>query len=329
MHPKNYWWLIIVLAILLVGASAYFIYRQSTKKSTSSSTPTTSSSFATEIWQPSGKTIFSDVTSTSTVKLADGTYRMYLQQKGAINYADSADATTFSTPVSTGIIEKGGTMISNPSVLKIADGNWIMIFEIAPNVPPQNVKGNGPATQRNLVLATSADGKSFQEQNVVIDSAKADNYFASVPNLVSLPNGKIRLYYVSGGNAIGSAISTDGKTWTREDGLRIDDGVDPDVLLDVCCEGRQNWVMYFATLTGANNAFYKATSSDGLTWKKGPAILRPSNEKAAIVDPDVIKIGENKYRMFYGEIADGAGQFGGSSQINLTYADFSGDIFAQ
>ena len=92
---------------------------------------------------------------------------------------------------------------------------------------------------------TSTDGKSFEAGSIAIDSAKEDNYFASVPDLIKTPDGKIRMYYVSGGQAIGSALSVDnGKTWIRESGYRLEDSaVDPDVSYK---DGR--WVMYYSVL---------------------------------------------------------------------------------
>ncbi len=120
-----------------------------------------------------------------------------------------------------------------------------------------------------------------------------------------------------------SAISSDGKAFTKETGIRLaDKAVDPDVLYR---SGK--WVMYFSTLTGDNNRFYKATSNDGLKWTKAAEVLKPESANGAIVDPDVIEIAPGKWRMFFGEMTNGEGQMGGQAQINLHYADFVGDIF--
>jgi len=329
MQPRKIWMMVIILTIILFLAIGLTIgllkYRSKISIQTS---PSPSASAKKEVWTKNSAVLFQNVTSTDTLKMDDDTFRMFFQKNGKIVYADSKDATTFSDPASTGIDENPGKFNSNPTVFKIKDNDWIMIYEEQPQLPKGAEKGPGPGTQRNLLLATSEDGKNFAKAGVAVDSAKEDRYFASVPKLVKLPGSKIRMYYVSEGDKIASAISDDGKTWTREKGFRLEDlAVDPDPILKVCCGGTQNWVMYFATLEGSNNKFYKATSRDGINWQKGEIVLRSNSEKGAIVDPDVVEVSPGKWRMFFGEMADGSGQMGRSAQIDLYYADFEGDIF--
>jgi hypothetical protein len=237
----------------------------------------------------------------------------------------------FGTGTSTGVTEDVGKIISNPSVLNISDGSWIMVYE---QQPPQGVNSSptipSPSSQRDLYLATSTDGKSFSKVGIAIDSSKEDNYFASVPNLVLLPDGKVRMYYVSGGEAIGSAISSDnGKTWKREAGYRLSDkAVDPDVIYKDE-NGTKTWVMYYSTLTGPGNALYKTTSDDGLTWKKGQAILKPLDSQTTIVDPDVVNLYGDNYRMYFGEAKESGSNSGQGSQFNLNYADTGKEILAK
>jgi len=334
MNHRRLWIIIISLAIVIFLAIGLALWLM--KFQFGETAPSPAVSKMSETWVKNPNKLFENVTSTDTLKLEDGTFRMYLQKSGKILYAESKDATTFSEPVSTGIDENPGKFNSNPTVLKIKDNDWIMVYEEQPQLAPNAEKGPGLGSQRNLLLATSEDGKSFTKVGIVIDSAKEDKYFASVPKLVKLPDNKIRMYYVSEGDKTASAISDDGKTWVRDKGFRLEDSaVDPDPILKVCCGGTQNWVMYFATLEGNNNKFYKATSKDGISWQRGEIVLRPDSEKGAIVDPDVVEItadsstssGQAKWRMFFGEMAKGQGQMGGSAQIDLYYADFEGDIF--
>lgn len=326
MNHRQLWIIIIVLAIVIFLAIGLALWLMKFQSNETAPSPAISQKI--EAWVKNSTKLFENVTSTDTLKIDDGTFRMYFQKDGKIVYADSKDAATFSDPASTGIDENPGKFNSNPTVLKIKENDWIMIYEEQPQLPPGAEKGPGPGTQRNLLLATSEDGKTFTKAGIAIDSSKEDQYFASVPKLIKLPGSKIRMYYVSEGDKIASAISDDGKTWTREKGFRLEDSaVDPDPILKVCCGGTQNWVMYFATLEGNNNKFYKATSKDGINWQRGEIVLRPNSEKGAIVDPDVVEIAANKWRMFFGEMAEGEGQMGGSAQIDLYYADFEGDIF--
>lgn len=330
--PKKNWiiWLIVivVIALLILG---YFYFKNKNIKLLSTSTPTASTSASVSVtpeekWTKSDKLIF-NATSSDTHKLSTGTYRMYLMLDGNIVYSDSSDAINFQTPINTGITEINNRMISNPSVLEISPNNWIMIYEEQPmRKAGQNDGPPGPETQRNLYLATSTDGKTFQKAGIAIDSSKEDNYFASVPDLVMLPDGRIRMYYVSGGNAIGSAISTDnGQTWKRESGYRLtNNAVDPDVLLKKSGD-QTTWVMYYSELTGANNRIYKSTSKDGLNWSQGVIVLAPNTSGDTVIDPDVVEIDANHFRMFYGEMAGDSTT--STSQPSLYYADYQGNIF--
>lgn len=310
--------LIIVLIAFILGITGFFAYwyliRQPEETSTQNSTSQTKS----EAWVKNKIVLLENTTSTDTHKLDDGTFRMYLMKDGGISYADSKDATTFDTPIPTGVKESAGKFISNPSVLKIEDDDWIMVYEEQPQQKPgMQKKEPGTESQRNLYLATSTDGKNFTKSGIAIDSSKDDKYFASVPDLIKTSDGKVRMYYVCGGEAICSVISPDGKSFIKEEGIRMaDKAVDPDVLY-------QNgiWVMYFSVLEGNDNKFYKATSTDGLIWKKGDIVLKPETSEGAIVDPDVLEIAPGKWRMFFGEMENGQVQVGGVSQINLFYAD--------
>lgn len=326
MHLKRIWVVVIILAILLFVVIGFLIWRQVRNKASTSQALTSTEK---ETWTKSDKKLFENVTSTCALKLDDGTFRMYLMKDGEIKYADSKDPSIFETLASTGITADQDKFISNPAVLKIKDSDWIMIYEQAPILPENSTKGPGQATERDLLLATSTDGKTFQKVGVAINSNnKDDKFFASVPDLVRVNDSLIRLYYVSQGDKIASATSSDGRTWKREDGFRLEDSsVDPDVSLKTNSDGTQQWVMYFATLEGAGNKIYKATSKDGLTWEKGEIVLRPNTSSGVVLDPDVINLSQNKYRMFFGESASGNAQMNGGGQIDLYYADDNIDIF--
>jgi hypothetical protein len=327
--PKSFAWIWIVLLIIVVGVGGYFEYLAWNKKTTEEpSGPTansTKSSTTNEKWTVGSQTVKTNTTSTDTHKISDSSYRMYFNDKGGIAYAESSDCKTFGASQPTGVKEEPEKMISNPSVLEISDGNWIMIYEMAPAPQPGQKQGpSGPATQRNLYLATSSDGKSFTAAGIAIDSSKSDGYFASVPELVKTPEGKVRMYYVSGGESTGSALSSDnGKTWTREDGYRIVGAVDPDVLYK-SENGQTEWVMYFSILDPAKNALYKSTSSDGLTWKDGTKLFGATTG-GAIVDPDVVEISADNYVMFLGQSTGGGSTAG--EEINLYRGEFTGKIF--
>lgn len=330
---KTWLWVVLIIIVLIAaGLATYYFSRNkgdtSDDKSNSSQSASSKSTLketTTETWQKSETMVFARTTSTDTHKISAGLFRMYMNAQGGISYSESTDGKTFNTPQPTGVKEDAGKIISNPAVLKISEGNWLMIYEQSPQQQPGQKQGKnlpGPSTQRNLYLATSTDGKTFTEAGVVIDSSKEDNYFASVPDLVLLPDGKVRMYYVSGGDAIGSAISSDaGKTWTREAGYRLKDmAVDPDVLYK---DGK--WVMYYTDLDPAKNAIYKASSSDGLTWRPLGKILDKAGAESTVVDADVIEITPGRWTMFFGAMNNANPATG--QDINLYSASFSGNIY--
>lgn len=329
-RKKSKWWIWLIVILLLAGlaCAGYWYYKNFYQKNTSDSEEQSETVKIPEGWVRGEKMILANTTSSCTIKLGEGSYRMYYMKDGSIVYADSSDALNFSSPISTGIDEDSGKMISNPAVLQLKDGSWVLIYEQAPAKTQGSSDKNppGPSNQRNLYLATSSDGKIFSKVGLAIDSSKQDNYFASVPDLILMPNGKIRMYYVSGGNAIGSAASADnGKTWAKESGYRLsDDAVDPDVLYQQK-NGKGDWVMYYSVLTPEDNAIYKSTSEDGINWQKGEIVIKPADSSKSVVDPDVILLSSGKYRMFFGEAGGDSTQSG--TTINLYYADSNGDIF--
>lgn len=323
---------VIVVVLAVIGFAGWKVYgsnKKSTNQSTSSTAKTTANAKTsnktatpptptTETWTRTGKMVLANVTSTDTHKLADGTYRTYYMNNGQIVYADSTDAVSFGTPKATGVTQDPNMMIANPSVLKIKTGDWIMVYEEQlMNDPNANKPGHmGP--QRNFYLATSKDGMSFTKVGMVLDSSKSDGYFASVPNLVLMPNGKVRLYYVCGGQAICARVSSDeGRTWTKEAfSFNIVAG-DPDVLY-------QNgmWVMYYTKLLPDENGLFKAYSTDGLKWTAlSGQVVKKTNANGVIVDPDVVQTSTNHYTMFFGEAPNN------NSQLNLYSATYAGNIF--
>lgn len=311
-QERRIWqWILAVVALVVliaVAAGYYFFFAKKTDNNTSVAT--------TQKWTKEPGIILSKTTSSDTHKISDSTIRTYYMGNGKIESVESTDGgKTFSEPVSTGITEDPGMFMSNPAVLEISDGNWIMVYEQQPQKKPGQEKGPTPPgkdSQRNLFLATSTDGKSFQKIGIAIDSSKEDNFFASVPDLIKVSTSKIRLYYVSGGEAIASADSTDGgKTWTRNKGYALQDSaVDPDVVYE-----NGQWTMYYSILEPSRNALHVAQSEDGLNWKAGEKIIDKNSTSGAVVDPDVFEFSGQKI-MFFGEFGS-SDSTAGQEQPNL------------
>jgi len=323
-QPRKFSWLWSVLIILFVVFVGYYSYQKFNfaDNDQTGDSQTSEPVKTAEVWQIDNKIFRKNSTSSDTHKISDNLFRTYYMDSGEIKYADSTDGLHFGSGFSTGIKEQSGKMISNPAVIEISATNWIMIYEMAPiKIKGDSTNQSGPANQRNLYSATSSDGIKFVNSGVAIDSSKEDNYFASVPDLILTPDDQIRMYYVSGGNAIASAISADnGRTWTREPGFRLEDmAVDPDVLYI-----ENKWVMYYSNLDPKNNGIYKAQSLDGLEWNNQTKLFSATTS-GAVVDPDVFELSSEKYAMFLGQSETGGST--GGEEINLYYATFSGNIF--
>lgn len=134
-----------------------------------------------------------------------------------------------------------------------------------------------------------------------------------VPDPVLLSDGRVRIYMVEMptpmkcGEKIASYISTDGVTFTKEAGWRLEGGyVDTEVLRSK--DG--DWVMVLADIacTSSNRQeLYVTTSKDGLTWEK-PTMLVGSGVYG--LDPTGYETSANEFRIYFSqESRMGAGDF--------------------
>lgn len=129
-----------------------------------------------------------------------------------------------------------------------------------------------------------------------------------VPDPVRLPDGRIRIYIVesptltsSCPEKVASYISSDGISFTKESGWRLENGyVDTEVLR--AKDG--DWVMIMAdgpgctTASGARKVqqLFVSTSVDGLTWAK-PQLLTSTD--VGRLDPTGYEVSPNVFRIYY------------------------------
>ena len=147
---------------------------------------------------------------------------------------------------------------------------------------------NGPYYHQ-VVLATSVDGVTLSGARVVIDHA-------SVPDVVRLPDGSQRLYYVDGtSGAIGSA-RVDGDTVTTlgpltMNGVRGPSGMaDPDAVLLADGRIRLYYLNNFGTPgNGAVRGMCWADSTDGERFTTGGLAIQFSNAES-VTDPSVARL---------------------------------------
>ena len=131
-----------------------------------------------------------------------------------------------------------------------------------------------------------------------------------VPDAVVTPDGKVRLYVVETPTIdsncpekVASYISSDGISFTKEAGWRLEGGyVDTEVLR--AKDG--DWVMVMADGPGCGDRvqkLYVATSNDGLTWSTPQKI---SGSDLRRLDPTGYEVSTNVFRIYYATAVAGA-----------------------
>ena len=162
----------------------------------------------TETWTVESGTRIADTTSSSTIRLADDTYRTYY---GGVRTATSRDGLVWGG-TSDPIRPSPGEQNRNPAIFRTSDGAFVLIFEkVVSNVS-------------RFYRATSPDGVTFtvSPSTAVMEPTSIDSGFLSVPDVISINSTTFRMYFVAGGALVDSATSSDGgQTWTREGRITV------------------------------------------------------------------------------------------------------------
>jgi hypothetical protein len=151
---------------------------------------------------------------------------------------------------------------------------------------------------------SSADCLSFGTATITSTDMQVsqDAKAWGVPDPVRLPDGRVRIYIVESPvpgkctEKIASYISTDGISFTKEPGWRLEGGyVDTEVLR--AKDG--DWVMILADIacTASNNQkLFVSTSTDGLKWSEPQVLTGPGEFK---LDPTGYEVSTNVFRIYY------------------------------
>ena len=227
--------------------------------------------------------------------LDDGSVRLYVTggMQGMTLYK-AGDGLTFTEE--TASLPLG----ADPTLIRLGDGTYRMYYN----------------DRDTIKTATSPDGLTWTEETSTGISNTNNNGAWGVPDSVELPDGRIRLYWVdtpiyvnppNGYEVVKSAVSTDGVTFTEENGYRTEDTdgeggwADPHVLLAE--EG--NWVGLFSFIppfTEENPnvpmTLHVGTSLDGLTWsiESEPIITVTGGH---VGDPASYPLGDGSYRVYH------------------------------
>jgi len=257
-------------------------------------------------WTVEPGTRLEDATVPNIYRLEDGSLRMYYGGPGGILSAISQDGITFAKE--TGVRVPSGTLgglemiVSDPTLVALKDGGVRMYYKGAngPGGPGQSV--------HSVFSAISTDSLSFEKEGIRIDSQQTpDRGWASVPEAIVLPDGRVRIYYVSDGldvkHGIVSAISEDGLNFTRE-GPVLTGFVDPAVIRLADGSYMMLAVAFpFSSagkLTDAVPGIYSFTSRDGINFEDRQLVLAGEGN----IDPAIIDLGDGTYRVYYWNIMD-------------------------
>ena len=230
--------------------------------------------------------------------LKDGKTRLYYCNSKGILSAISNDGLSFVKESVVRISPGTGfeLQVCDPTIVDLPDGRIRMYYKGANSLNP----GPGQSIHK-IYSAISSDGLNFQKEGLRIDSeTNGDNGWASVPDAIILPDGRVRIYYVTAAemeHGIGSAISSDGLNFVKEEGLRVPNLVDP-ALVKI----NDKYVLFAASIderfAALPKGIYYLESSDGLDFSEPIAVFQENN----VYDPSVLKIDENTIRVFYGKV---------------------------
>jgi len=240
------------------------------------------------------------------IRLEDGRIRMYYGGMNGIQSAVSDDGLVFTKEsgvrISPGSQDSPEMIVSDPTLVMLEDGRVRMYYKGA-------LGQGGPGQSVHTVFsAISSDGLLFEKEGIRIDSQNTpDRGWASVPDAIVLPDGRVRLYYVSDGldvkHGVVSAISEDGLSFTRE-GPVLTGFVDPSVIR--LADG--TYIMLAVAfpfhesgkLTDADWGIYSFTSEDGTNFTDRKLVLAGEGN----IDPAIIDMGDGTYRVYYWNIND-------------------------
>jgi len=230
--------------------------------------------------------------------LKNGKVRLYYCNSDGILSAISDDGMSFTKEQGTRISKGTGfeSNVCDPTIVYLPDGRTRMYYKGANN---QNA-GPGQSIHK-IYSAISSDGLTFQKEGLRIDSeTNGDNGWASVPDAIILSDGRVRIYYVTASgmeHGIGSAISSDGLSFVKEEGLRVPNLVDP-ALVKI----GDRYVLFAASIderfTALPKGIYYLESSDGLKFGEAVTVFQEED----VYDPSVLKIDEKTVRVFYGKV---------------------------
>ena len=214
--------------------------------------------------------------------------------------ADCNDAGACASVPVTGRLGSDFTAITLPNGTRRA---YFVEISMTPGANTKSVSSAACLTTACTAVGTSTIAAA---ELVVSQTVKA----WGVPDAVVTPDGKVRLYVVESPTLssncpekVASYISSDGISFTKEAGWRLEGGyVDTEVLR----AKSGDWVMVMADGPGCGDRvqkLYMSTSNDGLTWATPQKI---SGSDLRRLDPTGYEVSTNVFRIYYATAVAGA-----------------------
>src|SRR3989339_72520 len=157
-------------------------------------------------WKKEGVRIQNGVSPFVIIK--DNEYYMYYPEKG-IMLARSKDGLNFDKGRIVLEDKDPDFMISNPAVIKLKNGKYRMFYE------KQKMSG---MRDRIIYSAISQDGEKWEiegERFWDYGDGKLDEKFTSVPDVIKLDDGTLRMYYCRGLTSAIAESKDEGLTWKK------------------------------------------------------------------------------------------------------------------
>ena len=303
--------IILLVLLLMLGASCTPVPSPMSPATKSTpaiepAPPASKDAAPTFLWTVDPGVRLEDATVPNIYRLGDGRYRLFFGGPGGILSAISDSGLTFTKEpgvrVPSGSPGSPEMIVSDPTLVSLKDGKVRMYYKGATG-------SGGPGQSVHRVFsAISADGLRFEKEGIRIDSQQTpDRGWASVPEATVLPDGRVRLYYVSDGldvkHGIVSAISEDGLNFTREE-TQLTGFVDPAVIR----LANGDYLMFAVAfpfgsggrLTDAEPGIYSFIAQDGLNFKDRKLVLAGEGN----IDPAIVDLGDGAYRVYYWNAAD-------------------------
>jgi len=230
------------------------------------------------------------------VQLGDTAYRLYHTGPGGICSSISSDGLAFESEPGVRVPNGPDSMqyiVADPTVVTIT-GGYRMYYKGATGP-------GGPGQARNRIFsAVSADGLDWTKEGLRYQNlGPPDNGWTSVPDAITLPDGRVRIYYTSATGGIRSIISDNGLDFLPEDGVRLN-AVDPNCIY----LPDSSYRLFFSTQVGPSQHIGFADSPDGLSFTLVDTIISPGgpNDSFGCIDPSAIILGNGRTRVYYGGV---------------------------